>query len=288
MSPNILTAIKNISDFKTNNMREYFKDYSTSQIKTVRQQLEYYVKDAISGSFKSVSNKKPKDRYNGVFSYIGNKNKPPDMIIQDSDAVVIKTIKTYKGSFTINNSPPKDRVMWNDPWIIKNCRMIDGGQWNSKDLFYVIGWTEKRRMKYLIFIQGRCFIPEEKFYTKKINDLKESIHNYLESQGLETSRAISLGKVNKIDPLGITSLRIKGVWRIKNPLKIFSDIVNYDARAQEFTSIGLMLKNKFNSFPKKDVDAIVNDNQIEIKDAKIKNPNNPQRKIDAKLIITSW
>jgi hypothetical protein len=287
MSLNILTAIKNISDFKTNNMREYFKDYATAQIKTVRQEMEYYVKDAISGSFKSVKDKKPTDRYNGVFSYVGSKNKPPDMIIQGGDAVVIKTIMTYKGSLTINNYPPKDRLKWNDPWILKNCRELDGGQWNSKDIFYVIGWTEKRRMKYLNFIQGCCFIPEEEVYNKKIHGLKKNIYNYLESEGLEASSTIGLGKVNNMDPLGITNLRIKGVWSIMNPLKIFSDTFSYD-KNKDFTLIALMLKNKFDSFPKKDIDAIVNDKQIEIKDVKIGNPNNPRKKIDAKLITTSW
>jgi len=287
MSLNILTAIKNISDFKTNNMREYFKDYATTQIKTVRQEMEYYVKDAISGSFKSVKDKKPTDRYNGVFSYVGSKNKPPDMIIQGGDAVVIKTIMTYKGSLTINNYPPKDRLKWNDPWILKNCRELDGGQWNSKDIFYVIGWTEKRRMKYLNFIQGCCFIPEEEVYNKKIHGLKKNIYNYLESEGLEASSTIGLGKVNNMDPLGITNLRIKGVWSIMNPLKIFSDTFSYD-KNKDFNLIALMLKNKFDSFPKKDIDAIVNDKQIEIKDVKIGNPNNPRKKIDAKLITTSW
>ena len=287
MSLNILNAIKNISDFKTNNMSEYFKDYATTQIKTVRQQMEYYVKDAISGSFKSAKDKKPTDRYNGIFSYIGSKNKPPDMIIQGGDAVVVKTIKTYRGSITINNYPPKDRIMWNDPWIVKNCREIDGGQWNSKDIFYATGWIERRKMKYLIFIQGSCFIPEEKVYNKKIQGLKKNIYEYLESEGLEANRSIGLGKVNNMDPLGITNLRIKGVWRIKNPLKTFSDIFSYD-KNKDFTLIGLMLKNKFDSFPQKDIDALVNDNQIEIEDVKIKNPNNPERKIDAKLITTSW
>lgn len=287
MSPNILTAIKNISDFKTNNMSEYFQDYATTQVKTVRQQMEYYMKDAISGSFKSVKDRKPTDRYNGVFSYIGSKNKPPDMIIQGGDALVIKTIKTYKGSLTINNYPPKDRLKWNDPWILKNCQEIDGGQWNSKDIFYVNGWTEKRKMKYLNFIQGSCFIPEEEVYNKKIHGLKKNIYNYLESEGLEVINTIGLAKVNKMDPLDITNLRIKCVWSIKNPLRIFSDTFSYD-KNNDFTLIVLMYKNKFDSFPKNDIDAIVTDKQIEVKDVKIGNPNNPRKKMDAKLITTSW
>ena len=287
MRPNILSTIKNISDFNVNNMSDYFKDYASTQVKTIRQEIEYFVKDAISGSFKSINDKKPTDRYNGVFSYVGSKNKPPDMIIRGGDALVIKTIKTYKGSLTVNNYPPKDRLMWNDPWIVKNCREIDGGQWNSKDIFYVIGWIEKRRMKYLNFIQGSCFIPEEKVYNKKIDSLKKNIYNYLESEGLEAINTIGLGKVNNVDPLGITNLRIKGVWSIKNPLKIFSDTFSYD-KNNDFTLIALMFKNKFDLFPKKDIDAIVNDKQIEIKDVKIKDSNDPQRNIEAKLITTSW
>ena len=209
------------------------------------------------------------------------------MIIQGGDAVVIKTIKTYRGSLTINNYPPKDRIMWNDPWIVKNCREIDGGQWNSKDVFYATGWIEKRRMKYLIFIQGSCFIPEEKVYNKKIQGLKKNIYDYVDSEGLEANRTISLAKVSNLDPLGITNLKIKGVWNIENPLRIFSNTFSYDQK-QDFTLIPLVFKKRFDSFPKKDVDAIVNDNQIEIKDVKIKNPNNPQKKIQAKLITTSW
>ena len=287
MPSNILITIKNIFDLKTNNMSDYFRDYATTQVKTVRQQMEYYVKDAISGSFKSVKDKKPTDRYTGVFSYIGSKNKPPDIIIQGGDALVIKTTKTYKGSLTINNYPPKAHLKWNDPWILKNCRQIDGGQWNSKDIFYVTGWTEKRRMKYLNFIQGSCFIPEEKVYNKKLEGIKKNIYNYLESEGLEAIKTVGLGKVNNIDPLGITNLRIKGVWSIKNPINTFSDTFIYD-KNKDFNLIALMFKNKFDSFPKKDVNAIINDKQIEIKDVKIKNPNNPQKKIETKLITMSW
>ena len=125
MSPNILTAIKNISDFKTNNIRDYFKDYATFQIKTPRQQLEYFLKDAISGSFKSANEKKAADRYRGVFSYLGNKTNPPDMILEGGDALVLKTSKTYRASLTLSNSPPKDRLNWNDPWIFRNCRTLD-------------------------------------------------------------------------------------------------------------------------------------------------------------------
>jgi hypothetical protein len=287
MSPTILTAIKNISDFKTNNIRGYLKEHATPQIKTVSEQMAYYVKHAISGSFKSAKDKKPKERYDGIFSYLGNKNKPPDMILTGSDALIIKTIKTIKGSITITNAPPKDRLKWDDPWIIKNCRNVDGGQWNSKDIFYVTGWIERGKIKYLYFVQGRCYASEAKVYNKKIEGIKNNIEKYLVSEGVETNNTIGLGKVTNMDPLGITNLTIRSVWKIQNPLRAFSDIYSYDKK-QDFTLIALMLKNKFDSFPKKDINVIIGDKQINLRDVKIKNPNNPSKKIDAQLITTSW
>jgi hypothetical protein len=60
----LLTAIRNISEFKTNDLRNYFTTYAI-RINAVGEQLEYYVKDAISGSFRST--KEEPDRYKGIF-----------------------------------------------------------------------------------------------------------------------------------------------------------------------------------------------------------------------------
>jgi hypothetical protein len=286
MSSNILKAIKNISSNETHNMRSYFEEYAGPQIKTVRQQIKHYVKDAISGSYKSATTKKPSERYEDVFSYLGSKIKPPDMIIKNGDALVIKTIKTSKSSLILSNSPPKDQLKWNDPWIIKNCRGIDGGQWNSRDIFYVTGWIEKSKIKYLYFVQGKCYASKEMVYNKKIEELRKNIENYLSPEGLQPNSTIGLGKLSNMDPLGITTLEIKVIWKIQNPIKVFSEAYGYDKK-QDFTLIALMLKEKFDAHPKKDIDAIISDQKIKLKDVKIKNPNKPENKIDAKLITIS-
>ena len=49
-----------------------------------------------------------------------------------------------------------------------------------------------------------------------------------------------------------------------------------------------MLKTKFESFPKKDIKNIMTDKLINIRDEKIKDPNNPTEIIDVKLIKRSW
>jgi hypothetical protein len=284
MSPNLLAAIKNISDFKTNDLRNYFETYSI-RINAVGQQLEYYVKDAISGSFKSAI--KEGKRYEGVFSYLGNQNNPPDLIIKGGDAFEVKKIQTFKANLALNNSPPKNELNCKDSRITKHCRKVDGGQWTSKEIFYVIGWVQNRKIKYLYFIQGRCFAADKEIYQRRATGLKKNIEKYFASEGLESTKTRELGRINRMDPLGITNFRIRGMWEIQNPIKVFSYLYSYD-KTKDFSLIALMLKNKFDSFPKNDAAILMEDKKINLRDVKVKNPNNPAEMIDGKLITLSW
>src|SRR4030042_4433010 len=126
MCPNILTAIKSIAEFKNNDLRNYFSTYPI-RINAVGQQLEFYIKDAICGSFKSKRINENVSQDEKVFSYLGNQNNPPDLIISNGDAYEIKKIETLKASLALNNSPPKDRLYRNDPRITQHCRDVEGG-----------------------------------------------------------------------------------------------------------------------------------------------------------------
>lgn len=37
-----------------------------------------------------------------------------------------------------------------------------------------------------------------------------------------------LGHINKVDPLGVTYMRVRGMWGIDNPWKVFSYIYERD------------------------------------------------------------
>lgn len=41
-----------------------------------------------------------------------------------------------------------------------------------------------------------------------------------EINGLEFAKTKEIGRLNKVDPVGITYLRIRGMWGIKNPVDI--------------------------------------------------------------------
>lgn len=102
---------------------------------------------------------------------------------------------------------------------------------------------------------------------------------------MEFTETNELGKVKKVDPLGVTDLRIRGMWHIENPHKIFSYLNKVDLNAK-FQVLCLMKTEKFNSFPKEDKKALqtLNKENYKFEDAQIKNPNNPAQLLDCKLI----
>lgn len=92
-----------------------------------------------------------------------------------------------------------------------------------------------------------------------------------------------LGRVKKVDPLNISSLRVRGMWLIQHPKKVFDYIYEYDSQA-DFQLIALMNAKKYNSFPDIDREFIENTDLIEVKCVEIQDPNNPAILMSAKLI----
>lgn len=286
MSPNILTAIKNIADFGSNDLRVYSSTYLI-RINAVGQQLEFYVKDALCGSFR-VGQQEKETRYHEVFSLLGNQNSPPDAIIRGGDAYEIKKIQTLTASIALNSAPPKDRLHRNDPRVTEACRRCESGNWQTKDMFYVVGCTQNSKIKYLFFVHGTCYSAEREVYEMIATHLKRDIEGSLRTGGIEgSSETVGLGRINRVDPLGITNLRIRGMWMIENPIKVFSYICRFDSK-RSFSLIALMPKTKFDYFPQQDISAIRMDSRIESRSVKIKNPNNPAELVDAQLITLVW
>ena len=96
-----------------------------------------------------------------------------------------------------------------------------------------------------------------------------------------------LGKVKRVDPLGITYLRIRGMWGIENPLKVFDYVYKID-KTKKFNFMCIVNENKWNTFGEKEkseLQEIINEEEnAKIEDVEIKDPNNPSRLKKAKLI----
>lgn len=85
--------------------------------------------------------------------------------------------------------------------------------------------------------------------------------------------------------MGITNLRIRGMWTIKNPLTVFDYIYEPNDDC-EFNFMCFMSNEKYNSFSNKDgLDSLITINpSFLVQDVEVKNPNNPAQLISAKLI----
>jgi hypothetical protein len=275
---NILVALKSLASDPITDIGDFYK--SSNRINNVGEALEAYIKDLFCSSTSETNLEKKLIRYNEEFSYLGNQNNPPDIMIKGGDAIEVKKIESNGAGIALNSSYPKDKLDSDSPMITQACR--DCEDWRQKDLIYAIGSVNKNKLRNLWFVYGDCYAANSETYERIKNKISSGIN---ELQDVEFSETNELGRVNKVDPLGITYLRIRGMWHIQNPSKVFDYLV--DQESGDVTVVHtLLLKEKYYSFPEKDRTALetYSGDLISISDVKIKSPNNPANLLEAKLV----
>lgn len=278
MQTNLLVAFTNLIK---NPVTELVSHYSSSiRINNMGDALEFYVKDLLCDSLNEKNLAKKNDAYHKYFSYIGNQNNPPDIIIRGGDAIEVKKIEGLRSVIALNSSYPKDKIYSDNPMITQACR--DCEDWRTKDLIYIVGVVKKNSLRALWFVYGDCYAAGREVYERIREKISAGIN---ELPDVEFSQTNELGRVNKVDPLGVTYLRIRGMWGIENPVKVFDYIVKVGSKAEPSVN-AIMLKEKYLSFPeesRRNVENLIGSN-FEIRDIKIKSPNNPAVFLDAKLL----
>ena len=275
---NIIDAIINIVKNPILELKEY--SISHNRANSMGEALEEYIKDVFSGTlFEKDKNKRMKI-ISEVFSYLGNTNNPPDSILRGGDAIEVKKIENKSSSLALNSSYPKAKLYSNSSMITDACRSCE--KWEEKDIIYTIGTCEKNKLTSLIFVYGEDYAAENKIYENVKNKIKLGIETI---NGLEFSETNEIGRVNRVAPLGITYFRIRGMWGIENPVKVFDYIYKRDD-SKQFNFMTLINEDKYLSFSNtKELEDLEKENKnLEIKDVRIKNPNNPAQLKKAKLI----
>ena len=275
---NIIDAIINIVKNPIVELKEY--SISHNRANSVGEALEEYVKDIFSGTLFETDKNKRMEIISEVFSYLGNTNNPPDSILRGGDAIEVKKIENKSSSLALNSSYPKAKLYSNSSIITDACRNCE--EWKEKDIIYAIGTCEKNKLTSLIFVYGEDYAAENKIYENVKNKIKFGIETI---NGLEFSETNEIGRVNRVDPLGITYFRIRGMWGIENPIKVFDYIYERD-NTKQFNFMALINEDKYNSFfNREELENLEKENKyLEIRNVKIKNPNNPAQLRSAKLI----
>jgi len=285
MTTNLLQALKNIAKNPNNDLIAQSK--SSNRMNSMGEALEFFVKDIFCNTLSMKEIARKESTYSKYFSYLGNQNNPPDFMIRNGDAVEVKKHEIKKihstnksGILALNSSYPKDFLYSNTPRLNKECRSCE--KWSQKDNLYVIGSIKGGKIKSLWFVYGNCYAASREIY-ERINDAIAQGVNTLPD--IEFGTTDELARVNKVDPLGITDLRVRGMWQIRHPGVVFNYIPETIIDA-DFKVNAIMMTSKYDSFPKEDrsnLEKMVSKNLL-IKDIQIKSPNNPAKFLDAKLI----
>jgi hypothetical protein len=178
----------------------------------------------------------------------------------------------------LNSSYPKHKLYASDSKITDACR--DCESWEEKDIIYAVGVTNDDELIHLSLVYGDCYAASKNVYERIGRIIKKGV---TEIPDIEFSETKELGRVNRVDLLGITNLCIRGMWHIDNPLKVFKDTFSAND-SSKFALTCILREEKFNTFSAIDRDAITNHPNISLRDVKIKNPDNPAKLMSAKLI----
>lgn len=288
MNTNILVALKNALSLSTNELISIYDNISNNRANSMGDALEFYIKDLFCNSMNINDFAKKDLEYSKYLSYLGNSNNPPDFIINCGPAVEVKKIENISfGDIALNSSYPKDYLYSSSTLINRACKECELN-WTKKDMIYTIGNISNQKLRVLWLLYGDCYSAEQETYQKMKTTIQSGV---TQIQGVEFTQTKELGKVNKIDPLGITNLRIRGMWSIKHPMKVFDYLVEDYNQETNLQIYCLILKSKYDLLPEEDktnLEYYINEKQtLEKEYVQIKNPNNPAKYIDAVLFKAS-
>lgn len=276
---NILEAIVNIVKNPVHQVKQHYT--GRNRVNNVGEALELFIKDAFADTIQLESQVEKMEKYNQVFSWLGNQNHPPDMMIRQGDAIEVKKTQSANSDLALNSSYPKATVQANSSMITQACRVCE--EWTEKDLIYCVGHTSDESINSLWMVYGNIYAAHHETY----QIIKEKITTGInEIPNVELAETNELGRVNRVDPLGITNVRIRGMWQIQNPRRVFSYL--YKSSESVFELVAIIPLLKYNSFPLESISKIEylqSESQLLINDVKVNDPNNPANLIPAKLIL---
>ena len=279
MRANILTAVINIVKNHNVNLQE---DYiRANRANSMGDALEKYVVDSFANTISENDEIKRLQKVEQVFSYLGNDTNPPDAMLKYGAAIETKKIESRNSQLQLNSSSPKSKLYVNDPRLKQSAREAE--EWSEKDFIYSIGFVKNKQLKELALIDASVYCADKMVYQDIFEKIKEGISSI---PNVNFSPTQELGRVNKIDPLGITSLRIRGMWLLDNPFTVFKYIYTPVEEA-DFNLFALVSSQHFDNFNNKDelLSLANNTCNLSIIDVKVKNPNNPAQLISCKKII---
>lgn len=276
---NIIDAIINL--VKDDDLQLKSHHLGTNRANIAGDNLEDFIKDLFAGTL-GVEEKRRLLKLSQVFSYSGNSSNPPDAMLRGGDAIEIKKIESDNSSLALNSSYPKHTLKSTNPMINEKCRTAE--DWSEKDMIYAIGVVKKgsSTLKHLCMVYGTNYCASDYIYERIREKIKDGVETI---PGIDFTPSKELGHINNVDPLGITYLRVRGMWGIKNPWYVF-DYIYQRPIDMNFTFMCIIDDKKWNTLTNRadlvNLSSIVP--ALNISDELAKNPDNPCQLDKVKLI----
>lgn len=279
---NLIEAIYNLHHLDDRLMLDA-RTFSSNKANQMGEGLEAFIKDMFSNTF-NVSHQERLSRQEEVFSYAGNTNNPPDFILRGAAAFEVKKQEGRNyNHLQLNSSYPRSRLYADDPKITNACRSCEN--WREKDNFYVIGHSERdgksKLLKELWIIDGTCYAADRNTYLRYSDAISGVV---LGMPDIEFTKTKELAKVNKVDPLGITSLRVRGMWLIDHPRNVFNNLT-FDSHSG-FNLYCIVREDVYYGTPESSRSKLqtIPRRNLNIVEERVKDPNNTARTVKVKFL----
>lgn len=239
------------------------------------------MKDIFAGTVDVTDEMERLRKIRNEFCYLGNPNNPPDAMLKGGrEAIEVKKIESSNSTLALNSSYPKAKLYASSKMINNVCKTCEN--WRERDMIYAVGVLSGDNLKSLALIYGEDYCADQEIYERIRTTIKEGVKTI---SGVEFSETNELGRVNRVDPLGITYLRIRGMWHIENPFTVFNYIYKRNSH-KDFNLMAIIRKERLAKLPNFHCleEMALSKEALRISDAQIKDPNNPLQFIDVKLI----
>jgi hypothetical protein len=287
---NILKTIAYIHDIFHNDSKiNYVAKLVNNSAQQKGKIFESFIERAFSGSLlcneiEAADHEQLENNKQAAFCYTGSANNPPDLVLRHGDAIEVKQ-SSGNGDLALNSSYPKHKLYHSDTRINAACRRAisnESPDWQERDIIYAVGTMPKQAelgLKRMWLVYGDIYAAPQAVYTDLFAKIKTLGLSHPDvAVDLKTNE---LGRINGVDGLGITYLRLRGMWGLKHPEKVYSYLCKVNKNAK-FELFCLMREEKFLSFPLEDREKL--ESLGIVADVLVNDPGNIAKQLKAKKL----
>ena len=285
--PDVLTAIADIVNHKAFVLPASHSSASEkNRVNSSGEAFENYCKDRLSG-VEPGDDLIRDERYKASLAYQGGANNPPDAMYRGGDAGDAFEFKKLGGGpsceIHLNSSPPKDCLKVTSYGLAQEC--LECESWVRRDLFLICGGVKKASTKidWLWIADARLMATSQEYY----HTLHEKVRQGICAIGeLSTSITKELGRINQVDPLNVSHLRIRAMWSIQSPGRLFAKVPGV-CHGEKSVLHAILPTDKWDSMPRESqsrVEQLRSTPGFSMSDVLIENPNSPAERIPSRLI----